>query len=56
MIVLAGRGGGTVKTGRHIRYPDETPLNNLWMAMLERSDVRVSPFGDATGALTGLDA
>ena len=55
-IVLAGRGGNTVKTGRHIRYPDETPLNNLWMAMLERSDVRVSPFGDATGALTGLDA
>ena len=34
-ILLAGKGGGTLKTGRHIRYPTETPLNNLWLAMLE---------------------
>jgi hypothetical protein len=55
-LLLCGRGGGTVQPGRHIRYRDETPLNNLWMAMLERLDVRVPFFGDATGVLGGLTA
>lgn len=54
-IVLCGRGGGTVSPGRHIRYRDETPLNNLWMAMLDRIDVRVPFFGDATGTLPNLN-
>lgn len=53
-LLLCGRGGGTVQPGRHLRYRDETPLNNLWMALLERCDVRVPFFGDATGVLAGL--
>jgi hypothetical protein len=53
-ILLAGGGGGTVKPGRHVRYPRETPLNNLWLAMLDRVDVKVATLGDATGRLTGL--
>lgn len=53
-ILLCGRGGGTVKTGRHIRYTNETPVNNLWLSMLERIDVRVPFLGDSTGALQGL--
>ena len=35
-VLLVGRGGGTIKTGRYVRYKAETPLNNLWLAMLER--------------------
>jgi len=54
-ILLAGRGGGTIQTGRHIRYPNETPLNNLWLSMLERMDVRVPYLGDSTGTLPGLN-
>jgi hypothetical protein len=53
-ILLAGRGGGTVKTGRHVRYASETPLANLWLSMLERVDVRTPFIGDSTGALTNL--
>ncbi len=53
-ILLAGGGGGTFKGGRHVRYPIETPLNNLWLALLDRMGVRVSQLGDATGALPGL--
>jgi hypothetical protein len=49
-ILLAGRGGGTIKTGRHIRFADETPVSNLWVSMLERIDVRL-PVGDSTGGL-----
>ncbi|MEP6670453.1 MAG: DUF1552 domain-containing protein [Chthoniobacter sp.] len=52
-ILLAGRGGGTIATGRHMRFKGETPVSNLWTSLLERMDVRV-PFGDSTGPLSGL--
>jgi hypothetical protein len=54
-ILVLGRGNGTIKTGRHVRYPRETPLNNLWMSMLDRMNVKVSSLGDATGRLQGLE-
>jgi len=53
-ILLAGRGGGTITTGRHLRVGKETPVTNLWCSMLERMDVRVPFVGDSTGALGGL--
>ena len=53
-ILLAGKGGGTIKTGRHVRFPKETPLSNLWLSMLERMDVKLPFLGDSTGALAGL--
>jgi hypothetical protein len=55
-ILLAGGGCGTIKTGRHIRYNRDTPLNNLWMSMLDRMQVNVDAIGDATGRLKDLDA
>ncbi|MCI0364129.1 MAG: hypothetical protein L0219_09630, partial [Phycisphaerales bacterium] len=54
-ILLAGKGGGTLKTGRHLRYPDNTPLNNLWLAMLDRMSAGTDKLGDSTGRLAGLD-
>jgi hypothetical protein len=55
-ILLAGGGCGTLKPGRHLRFPAETPLANLWLALLDRVDVNLGQLGDSTGALTGLDA
>jgi len=55
-ILLAGRGCGTLTPGRHIKYGKETPLNNLWMSMLDRMDVKMDSLGDATGKLAGLKA
>ena len=52
-ILVAGRGGGTISTGRHIRFSGETPITNLWVSMLERIDVR-TPVGDSTGGLPML--
>jgi len=52
--LLAGGASGTIKTGRHIRYPKETPVNNLWLAMLDRVGAAVPNLGDGTGRLTGL--
>ena len=53
-ILLAGNGCGTIKSGRHIRYPKETPLNNLWLSMLNRMEIDLAQLGDSTGSLEGL--
>lgn len=53
-ILLAGGGCGTIKTGRHVRYPAETPLTNLWLAMLDRMEINVDKLGDSSGTLTNL--
>ena len=53
-VLLAGRGGGTIKTGRHVKLNGETPISNLWVSMLERIDVR-APVGDSTGPLSVLN-
>jgi hypothetical protein len=50
-VLVAGKGGGSIKTGRHIRVPRETPLNNLWLALLARMDVKLASLGDSTGVL-----
>ena len=53
-ILLAGRANGTLKTGRHIEYPNRTPLNNLFLSMLDRMGVPAETLGDSTGKLQGL--
>jgi hypothetical protein len=53
-ILLAGKANGTIKTGRHLSYP-ETPLTNLYLSMLDRVGVSVNTFGDSTGRLGGLE-
>ncbi|MEO2047357.1 MAG: DUF1552 domain-containing protein [Pirellulales bacterium] len=55
-ILLAGSGGGTIDSGRHLRYPQETPLTNLYVSMLGRVGVQVGNFGDSTGILDQLNA
>ena len=53
-LLLAGGGGGRLPRGRHIRYPEKTPLTNLYMALLGKLDVPVEQFGDSTGTLQHL--
>ena len=54
-IILGGRGGGTIATGRHVVHEKGTPLANLWQSMLHRVGVPVEHFADSTGELKGLD-
>jgi hypothetical protein len=54
-ILLAGRGGGTIAPGRHVRHPGGTPACNLYLSLLDRMDVELPAFGDSTGRLTGLE-
>jgi hypothetical protein len=53
-ILLAGKAGGKLKTGRHLRYPRETPLTNLFVAMLDRMGIQVDSFGDSNNKLGSL--
>jgi hypothetical protein len=53
-VLLAGRGGGSLRTGRHVRFAKETPMTNLYLAMLERTGVTAERFGDSTGVLKGI--
>jgi hypothetical protein len=54
-IILAGKGGGTITTGRHINY-GSVPLNNLYLSMLDRMGVKIDRHGDSTGRLGMLQA
>jgi hypothetical protein len=53
--VLAGRAGGALAPGRHLRYGKDTPLCNLYLAMLHKLGVPAERFADSTGPLEGLD-
>lgn len=52
-VLLAGKGGGTIETGRHVGYSPQ-PLNNLYLSMLDRMDVPCDRLGDSTGRLEKL--
>ncbi|MFV1967816.1 MAG: DUF1552 domain-containing protein [Pirellulaceae bacterium] len=53
-ILVAGRGGGTLKTGRYLEFPKDTPLNNLFLSMCKRVGADVKKLGDSTGELPRL--
>src|SRR6185295_6221209 len=54
-IVLAGKGGGSITQGRHVKYGRGTPLCNLYVAMLQRMGVKdAAKFGDSTQVLPQL--
>jgi len=48
-ILLAGGAAGT--GGRHIMYPEDTPLTNLHLSLLDRLGVPVETLGHSTGRL-----
>ena len=47
-------GAGRMQGGRHLRYPDHTPMTNLLVSMLGKVGVRQESLGDSTGALENL--
>ena len=53
-ILLAGRGNGQLTPGRHLEYPDGTPVTNLYLSLLQRLGVEPEKIGDSTGKLAYL--
>lgn len=50
-VLLFGGGSNPIQGGRHIRLPKDTPMSNLFVAMLERLGMPQESFGDSTGKL-----
>lgn len=53
-ILVGGRGGGALATGRHVRYPRHTPLCGLHAAMLDVFGCPTDAFGDSDRRLDDL--
>jgi hypothetical protein len=49
--LLAGKLGGQIQTGRHLVYPQDTPMTNLLLAILDKARVKIDKLGDSTGVL-----
>ena len=52
--LLLGGGAGALKGGRHIVYPEHTPLTNLQLTLLDKLGVPAEKLGDSTGEFKGL--
>ena len=48
-ILLAGGAAG--RGGRHVRYPEDTPLANLHLSLLDKMGVPIEKLGHSTGRL-----
>ena len=52
--LVAGGGSGTIKGGRHVIYPEHTPLTNLQLTLLGNLGIPTERLGDSTGTLKEL--
>jgi hypothetical protein len=48
-VLLAGGGSGQLSGGRHLQYPRDTPLTNLYVSLLAGLGIPAEKFGDSTG-------
>ncbi|MDF1852360.1 MAG: DUF1552 domain-containing protein [Verrucomicrobiales bacterium] len=53
-VIVAGQGGGTIKTGLHTDLGEDTPMSNLFLDMLHRTGIKEERFGDSTRQLSVL--
>jgi len=53
-VVVAGGAAGKMKGGRHLKYPENTPMSNLLLSILDKAGVPQQSVGDSTGPLTEL--
>ena len=50
-LLVAGGGAGQLKGGRHLKFPERTPIANLLLAVLDKSGIHMDTLGDSTGKL-----
>jgi hypothetical protein len=52
--VLAGSGGGTLKTGRYLQHGSQ-PVTNMFLSLADRCGLAsLDHFGDSTGRLADI--
>ena len=50
-VILAGRAGGRVQSGRFLKLPSEQPMTNLYLSMLDLHGLKADRVGDSTSRL-----
>jgi len=49
--LVAGRAGGAIKPGNHIKSSVGTPIANLWLSMINAMGIKMDKLGDSTAKL-----
>ena len=55
-LLVAGKAGGALRQGQHIQRPNESPMADLLLTMLQASGVAVTHFADSSGVIDALMA
>ena len=50
VLLVGGRATG-LQGGRHLAYPENTPIANLYLTLLDKLGIHLERFGDSTGRL-----
>jgi hypothetical protein len=50
-VLLAGGASGKLQGGRHLKFPEHTPMSNLLLSLLDKIGVPQDKFGDSTARL-----
>lgn len=53
--ILAGKGGGRLKTGRYLRFSKNQDLSRLHLALMHQFGINIEEYGGADTPLPGLD-
>jgi hypothetical protein len=51
-LLVAGGASGKLQGGRHLKFPERTPMSNLLVSLLEKAGIEKGSLGDSTGMLT----
>ena len=51
-VIVAGGAAGRMKGGRHLKYPENTPMANLLLTILRKAGIQQQSVGDSTGPLS----
>jgi Protein of unknown function (DUF1552) len=51
-VLLVAGGVANTQVDRHIRYPQDTPMANLYLTLLDKLGIEIDKFGDSTGRLS----
>jgi len=53
-VIVAGSGGGRLKTGQHLHCSEGTPLANLWLTHAQVMGLPIERFADSVAPMSGL--
>jgi hypothetical protein len=54
-LLMIGGSAGRLKGGRHLKYPDKTPMTNLLVTVLDKAGIPLEQLGDSTGRLGEIE-